>query len=281
MSKVMVIGANSSLAQTVIPVLSRSNELITMARRGADITGDISEQFSIPNDVDVVVNCAAAFGGDSDQEINEAYDVNVKGMLNICVAAKKAGVAHLVNISSLSAVLSEDSPYYTIYAITKKQADELAEFYCGLNGINLTTLRPSQIYGDDDSFSKHQPFFYNIIDRASRGEDIVIFGNHDAKRNYIHSNDMAEIIDQVITQKITGTFACMNKEDNTFSEIASTAQSIFGAGGKIVFAKDKPNIPDNVFAKDFSIFEKLNYNSHISIKEGITRIMKHRKGGEQ
>jgi nucleoside-diphosphate-sugar epimerase len=51
------------------------------------------------------------------------------------------------------------SPFYSSYALTKKQGDELAESYCRANKIPLTILRPSQIYGDSDSFAKHQPFF--------------------------------------------------------------------------------------------------------------------------
>jgi nucleoside-diphosphate-sugar epimerase len=273
--KIFVIGGNSALAKAVIPIIG-SHEIITAGRKGCDTYCDITESVTIPNDVDVVLNFAATFGGDSDEAILEAERTNSLGVLNICSALRKANVKHFINISSMSATHDETSAYYSIYAITKRHGDELAQYYCKLFGISLTILRPTQLYGDNDEFTSHQPFFHHLVNNAEKGQDIIIYGSRDALRNYIHSVDLGEIIKRVVSDRVTGTYPCMYPADVSFSEIAQTAQKIFGQGGEIIFQKDKPDILDNVFTKDLTIYEKLKYQPTISLQTGLERIKEYR-----
>lgn len=281
MKKILIVGATSSFAKEVIPVLANSNTVVTAGKKDCDVYCDVTESFKAPNDIDVIINFAASFGGTSNEEIINAHKTNSLGTLNVCLAAKKAGVKHLIIISSIFALLDEKSPYYTIYAITKKHADELAEHYCKLNKINLAIIRPSQIYGDSDDFKKHQPFFYDIIDRAQSGQDISIFGSHDPSRNYIHSADLAEVIGRVVEKETEGVYSCTQPSDVSYSQIAQLAQKIFGKGGHIIFVKDKPDIPDNIFSKDVRLYETIDYFPQISIEAGLERIMAYRQKGQK
>lgn len=274
---ILIIGANSALAKEVILILVQEHTVITAGRNNCDIYCDVAEGVMVPAGVDIIVNFAAAFGGVGDEEIREAEKTNTQGILNVCIAAKKAAVKHVINISSIFALLDQSSPFYSIYAVTKKHADELAQFYCKLNKIPLTILRPSQIYGDSDSFKQHQPFFYELIDKAQAGKDMSIFGNNDARRNYIHASDLSEIIRHVIKKQVEGTYVCTYPDDVTYSQIAFSAQETFGKGGKVIFDKNKPDTPDNIFTKDLIIYEKLSYTPQISIETGIKRIKEYRE----
>jgi nucleoside-diphosphate-sugar epimerase len=274
---ILIIGANSVVAEETIDLLSKGNNVVTAGRNNCDIYVDITKKIDIPNGVDIVINFAAAFGGESDNDFTGTVDTNIKGTINICRAAKKASVKQTILISSIFALLNEGSPFYNLYSITKKQADELAVFYCKKNKMQLTILRPAQIYGDSDKFAKHQPFLYRIIDHAEQGEDINIYGNNDAKRNYIHSRDVAEIIKRVITETVEGVYTCAYPSNTSYSEIGKTAQKIFNKDGRILFLKNKNDIPDNVFTKDLTLYEKLNYHPKISISEGIERIKNFRE----
>lgn len=274
---IFVIGGNSTLSKAVTPLFSKDYKIVTAGPRNCDVVCDVTKNVEVPKEIDVVINFAAAFGGDSDEDIIKAVKTNVIGTLNVCTAAAKAKVKHIVQISSIFTLLKEDSPFYSSYALTKKQGDELAEFYCSRHDLPLTILRPSQIYGDSNEFARHQPFFYQIVDSAERGEDITIYGNNDAKRNYIHAADLAEIIAQVIKQQLLGTFVCMAPDDLTYVSIAENALKVFGKGGEVKFLKDKPDIPDNIFSKDLTIYGKLNYSPQISIADGIERIKKQRQ----
>ncbi|MGA2876170.1 MAG: NAD(P)-dependent oxidoreductase [Nitrososphaerales archaeon] len=276
--RILVIGANSALAQDAIPVLAQNNTLVTAGKSGCDLYCDVTEVVHVPNSIDVVINFSATFGGSDDAEMMEAQQTNSTGTLNICMAANRASVSHVVLLSSLSAVIDKASPYHSIYAITKRHADELATFYCDLHTIPLTILRPSQIYGDADSFKEHQPLFYEIIDRAQNGEDISIYGAHDALRNYMHCADLSQVLKRVIEKRVEGIYPCAYPSDITYSQIARIAQKTFMKGGKVRFLKNKPNIPDNVFHFDSSLYERIGYQPRVSVEAGIRRVKRHREG---
>lgn len=274
---VLIIGASSALAQEVMPRLAQGYTLVTAGRSGCDVTIDITQPFVVPKEIDVVVNFAAHFGGTSDEDIMGAVRTNSVGALNICRAAHSAGVEHVITVSSVFTLLDESSPSYSIYALTKKHGDELAEFYCKQHSLPLTILRPSRIYGDSDIFAKNQPFLYQLIDKAQNGEDITIYGTNDASRNYIHSYDLAEIIARSIARRPEGAFVCTYLTNSTYSEIARSAQRVFGKGGSVSFLEDKPDIPSDVFSLDPSLYRQLDYQPQISIEAGIARIKQYRE----
>ncbi len=276
--KVLIIGANSAFAKDVAPILAGQHEVITAGKTGCDVYCDIPGTVTIPDGVDVVINFAASFGGTSDEDISDALRTNVQGTLEICKASKKAGVAHIISISSIFTLLDETSPSYSIYALTKKHADELATFYCRLNRLPLTILRPSRIYGDSDRFEKNQPFLYHLIRKAESGDDIAIFGKHDPERNYIHTADLAEVIMKVIDQRVEGAYATTYPTNVTYSQIAKAAQKIFGRGGKVSFLDDKPDIPNDEFPLDQSLYQNTDFQPQISIEAGIERIKQFREG---
>jgi nucleoside-diphosphate-sugar epimerase len=247
---VLAIGANSALAQDVIPLLAQNNQVITAGRKNCDVYCDVASRVTIPAGVDVVLNCAAHFGGTADDEIEAALQTNVLGMLRICEAAKKAKVSHIVQISSIFALLDEPSPFYSVYALSKRQADELGAYYAGLSGIKFTTLRPSRIFGDDGKFQKGQPFLYQMADKAIDGDEIAIYGIHNPVRNYIYSKDLGEIIARVIGQGVVGAYSCVYPANSSTGDIAKAAFAAVGRDSRVAFLPDKPNIPDDTFALD-------------------------------
>lgn len=271
--RILIVGGTSSLAQALKPVLSEFAQVITAGRTNCDLHLDLNdplERMGLPADVDVVLNTAATFGGYQFGDILEAQNVNVAGVLKLCQASMKAEAKHLVLISSLFASLSQSSPFYNIYALSKKQSDELAQLYSTSFGLPLTIIRPSQIYGVGfEHLRKHQPFFARIIESAANHEDIDIYGSNDPRRNFIHVNDVAKIISLVIQNKIEGTFACMNPKDVSYSEIAQAAIAAFASKSIVRFLPDKPDIPNNVFEIDTSLYRLVNYYPQISISQGM------------
>lgn len=278
MSKtIFVIGGNATLAQAVLPRLKQDYEVITAGRRDCDVFCDIDAEVTIPSHVDAVVNFAASFGGHSDEQITTAVQTNVLGVLKICEAAKAAGVEHVVTISSMFAALSESDPQYSIYGLTKRQGDELAAFYCARNDMPLTILRLPRIYGDSDVFAKGQPFLYQLIDKAQNGEDIVLYGAHDAQRAYMHTIDVAEILARAIDKRAQGVYTCLYQSEDTYSHIAATAQAVYDEGGAVSFLQEKPNTPDDVALYDGTLYEAIDYQPTVSIEDGIKRIKQYRE----
>lgn len=278
--KILIVGGTSSLSCALKPVLREFDEVITAGRKNCDIALDLSdpiEKIYLPDNIDTIVHTASHFGGKAEEEILAAENVNVLGTLKLCQAALQAKVKHFVFISSIFSRLNQNSEYYSIYALSKKHAEEMALFYCLSHSLSLTILRPSQLYGNENSFKVHQPFLYTIVDKAEKGEDITIYGSNDALRNYIHIDDMTNIITRVVKKKIEGIYSCQYIMNLTYSQIAKAALLAFNSKGNVHFLNDKPNIPDNVFVIDDSLYKKIGFYPQISIEEGMKKIALYRK----
>jgi nucleoside-diphosphate-sugar epimerase len=278
--RILIVGGTSSLAQALKPVLAEFAAVITAGRAGCDVHLDLSdpvEKIKLPKDIDVVINAAASFGGKSFEEMLQAESVNVLGVLKLCQSCTKAQIKQLLLISSMFAFLDKRSSFYSIYSLSKKHSDEIAQLYCSTFGLPLTILRPSQFYGVGDVYRKHQPFLSSIIDKAANNEDILIYGSNDALRNFIHAEDVAKIIALVIQRKIEGIYACMNIENVSYSEVAAAAIEAFGSKSAIKFEKEQPDIPDNIFEPDDTLFRLIDYYPQISISLGMRKEAAYRK----
>ena len=193
------------------------------------------------------------------------------GALNLAHACARAQVGHLVQVSSIFAALDEASPFFNSYALSKRHGEELARLYCRSAGLPLAIIRPGQLYGEGEAFRRHQPFMYALMDRAQRGEDIVLFGSNDAQRNFIHIDDVAEVIARVVRQRVEGRYVCASLSNVRFSEIAAAAVAAFGTGSTIRFDAERPDVPDNAVRADDALYRLIDYFPRISLERGLAR----------
>ncbi|MBK7051520.1 MAG: NAD(P)-dependent oxidoreductase [Rhodoferax sp.] len=272
--KILLVGGQSALAQVLRPVLDSFAEVLTAGRSGCDVELDLTwsaERFELPAGLDAAINLAAHFGGPSFDEMLAAENVNVLGLLKLAHACTHAGVGQLVQVSSIFAGLDEDSPFYTSYALSKRHAEELAQHYCDNVALPLAVLRLGQLYGEGESYRRHQPFLYALLDRAQRNEEIVLYGRNDALRNFIHAADVAAVISRVVQQRIKGRYPCVSQSNVRFSGIAAAAVAAFGSTSAIRFDFSKSDIPDNSFAADESLYRCIGYFPQISLEQGLAR----------
>jgi nucleoside-diphosphate-sugar epimerase len=279
--KILIVGGSSSLAQILRPVLSSFAEVLTAGRSGCDVTLDLSwedDKLCLPEGLDAVVNLAAHFGGKDFAGALAAEQVNVLGLLKLCHAAQRAGVSHLVQVSTIFAGLREDSPFFSSYALSKRHGEDVARLYCSSVNLPLAILRPSQIYGVGVRFRKHQPFLYNIIDKAEKNEEVVFYGSNDAQRNLIHAEDVAEVIAQVVRLRLQGLHACHSMTNVRYSEIAAAAVNAFDSSSQVCFAADKPNILDNAFEPDSRLYRQIEFFPRVTLELGMKKEASYRKG---
>lgn len=270
--KILLVGGGSSLAHALRPVLAPFAEVVLAGRRGCEVSLDLTwpaERFVLPAGVDTVIHLAAHFGGPDAASMLAAEEVNALGALKLAQACHRAGVGHLVQISSIFAGLSETSPFHNSYAVSKRHGEELAQLYCRGAGLPLAILRPAQCYGEGESFRRHQPFLYALLDSAQCGREIVIHGRHDARRNFIHVHDVAEVVARVALQRLEGRYDCASLSNVCFSEIAAAAVAAFGSSSSVRFDPDKADIPDNAFATDDTLYRRIGYFPQISLAQGL------------
>ncbi|WP_312439760.1 NAD(P)-dependent oxidoreductase [Janthinobacterium sp.] len=278
--RVLIVGGNSTLAQALIPMLSAFAEVITAGRSGCDVALDLNGDIDagrMPRDIDVLVNAAASFGTGDAASICQTEQTNVLGALKLCQLCTTLSIGHMVQISSIFAHLPPQSPFYSAYSLSKRHAEELTRLYSERSGLALAIIRPSQFYGTGPACRKHQPFLYTIIDKVANHENVTIYGSHDARRNFIHLDDVARLIASAIRLKITGSHDCAQLQPVRFSEIIAAAAKAFCSSSQMVFLPGQPDIADNVCPADDTLFRLLGQYPAISMEQGMAKEAAYRK----
>lgn len=275
--KVLLVGGNSSLARSLRPALGGFAEVVTAGRNGCDLPLDLAGALQIPGGFDAVVNTAAHLGGPTPAALAAAVETNVLGLLRLGQACAAAGVGHLVQVSSIFATLPASSPFHNAYALTKRQGDEALQFQARMLRLPLTILRPAQFYGVGESYRRNQPFLYTLMDKAQAGQDIELWGQRDALRNFIHVQDVADMIARVVSTRTLGVFSCCHPQDLHFSQIAQAAVDAFGSRSTIRFLPEKPDTADNIFPFDDALYRALGHTPQISIDRGMQMEASHRR----
>ncbi|WP_345190294.1 NAD(P)-dependent oxidoreductase [Algibacter agarivorans] len=272
--RILITGGNSSVSRYVRPLLSEDYEVITIGRRDCDINLDPNRSLAdqLPDHVDIVIHTAASFGGDTEEEIYETEKFNVLNTMNLCFQLRKMNVKHFIHISSIFVHLEDTSPYNSIYSISKRHSEDIVKFCLKKEEIPYTILRPSQLYGNDPSFITHHPFLYQIIEMASKGQKISLYGNHGASANYLHIKDFSEVLYRVVKKCVLGEYDCTTMAPNTYLEIARNVFELTNNTISIELLKDKEE-SGNVFKYDDTIYKKVNYYPKVSIKGGLSEIL--------
>jgi len=273
--KILMVGATSVIGQCAATNLRSIGEVWLAGRRGADFHFDLRQwerQPEIEEAFDVVIHVAADFGGGTNDDFVRAEVVNAAGTLSVCRLAQHVQAKHLVLMSSISAAYRPGDPYYGIYALSKRHSEEVAGFFCAERGLPLTVLRPSQVYDAAGECRRHQALLYVMADRAEAGQDINLYGMHDALRNYIYLDDLAEVCCRVVEGTHTGTFALGHPKSVKLSEMANAALAAFGKGGSLRFMADKPDQADLPPIDDNTLYRQIDYWPKVDIGEGFRRI---------
>ncbi len=221
---------------------------------------------------DALVHCAASFEGDTVDGAIRNEKINALGALYAGQLAARVLCRHVVLVSSLFAYKHEENEYYGSYAISKSHGEDNLRFACDVKGIPLACLRVSQIYDEHGEARRHQSFFYHIVDKASRGEDICFYGAKDRLRNYIYVGDVVSVLERVLCRGVAGDFPVIAPKSYTLTDIAKTAYEVFGTRGQITFRRDKPDVKSVHVPPLSDLYERLGFVPEVDLNKGIALI---------
>ncbi len=83
-----------------------------------------------------------------------------------------------------------------------------------------------------------------FLDRASRNEDIVLYGNGGRVQNYLDVRDLADAVYCALRATSTGVFNIAGVESVSNLELAQCCKTVCGSSGNIVLnGQDDPEEP--------------------------------------
>jgi nucleoside-diphosphate-sugar epimerase len=148
---------------------------------------------------------------------------NVAMARSIVQALSQAPVAHVVNISSDAVYADSPDP------LTEASCAEPASIHGAMHLARevlmraevkapLAILRPSLLYGADDPHNGYGPNRFRRL--AERGENIVLFGDGEERRDHVYIGDLAEIAARVLYRRSVGVLNVATGKVHSFREIA-------------------------------------------------------------
>lgn len=232
--------------------------------------------------INLVVHLAAKAGvRPSIENIEDYYEVNITGTINILECMKKYGVVNMAFASSSSvygnnkkAPFSEsdfvDNPI-SPYAATKKSGELLCHVYTHLYGFNISCLRFFTVYGPRQRPDLAINKFTKLIKES---KPIPFFGDGSTARDYTYVSDIVHGIMQTIN-RLNGFNVYNLGESNTIT-LNNLVQLLGKIIGKEVLINKLPKQEGDVdltFADITKSKKELGYNPQVNIEEGLEKFV--------
>lgn len=294
MHKVSVIGASGMVGSAVVKALE-GYEVDAPTHHDWDFTSqkDAETYFEIYRDIDTVILCAGKVGGikaNMEDPYGFLYENAMIG-LNTIHAAKKFGIKYLINLSSSCVYprlckqpMKEEymmtgsvEPTNEGYAFGKQVALKMAE-YAG-----YVSLIPCNIYGENDDWSENGHVMAALVRRLCETKEnldqkFVMRGSGTARREFLHSQDLAEAIVHVMKMIHDGEDVplTMNVGSGVDYSIREMVTMIMKSVDYYPELDYDLSFPDGMPQKltDVSKINNLGWESKIDIEQGIEFMVK-------
>jgi len=188
--------------------------------------------------IDAVIHLAALI--DAVESLNKPllyHEVNVYGthvLLKCCV---DSGVVRFV-YASTAAVYGEPTVIPTPedsvleptnpYGLSKLLAEELIKYYSRVYGLKTTIFRLFNVYGPRQWRSGYAGVISRFIERVSRGEPPIIFGDGEQVRDFIYVEDVAKVFVESLERGVDGVYNLGTGRGVRIKDLAELVINAFG-----------------------------------------------------
>ena len=164
------------------------------------------------------------------------------------------------------------------YALAKIAGIKTCQSYNKQYGTNFISVMPTNLYGINDNFHPENSHVLPALIRKfheakiSNAESVSIWGNGTARREFLHTDDLAEAL--LFLMENYADSAIVNVgcgEDQTIRKLAETIQKVVGFSGRLDFDSSYPNgTPQKIL--DISKINSLGWKPRIPLKEGLHQV---------
>jgi len=267
--KILITGSNGLLGSALVRKCKYQGiDYVAHTREDCDLLNGTNTWLYLAqqkeNGVDTVVHCAAKVGGVLKNALNHEsmFLENVRINNNVLESCSTAKIPNLVNVLS-SCLFSTDAKYpLTLdqiftgpphetqegYAYSKRLSYEYVRYYRKVFGANWFNVIPTNIFGVNDNFELDGSHVIPALIRKAEvaketGGDFVIWGDGQSLRQFIDSDDLAQVILNALDNwKEYDTLFAANPKEYKIAHIVSYIAEIFGISeDKVIYDSEKPS----------------------------------------
>lgn len=217
-------------------------------------------------------------------DLAQAYVEQVAPVIELAERAQRAGVARMVFVSSGGTVYGPAAPVPTdedaathpanVYGFLKLQTEHALRFVATRSGLSIVNLRVANPYGTGQRTDRPLGFVTAVLDRALRGEEVAIWGDGTATRDFIHIDDVARAIEAAACGE--GTADVINIGSGVETSLNAVCALVAEATGVEVRRTHFPPRPVDVARSVLAIARaerELGWRPSIALRDGIVRMV--------
>ena len=296
-SKIVVTGGSGLVGKALKKYLPNA---VYLSSKNFDLTTENGVKLMyLKYKPDIVIHLAAKVGGILDNIakpagyftdnvlmntllVDYAYKMKVKRFIGILSTCIYPDVVENYPMKETDLHLGPPTITNFSYGYAKRSMAVQIDSYNKQYGTKYQYLTPCNLYGLDDKDNESNSHFITALvkkihDANLKGEkSITLFGDGTPLRQFMHTNDFAQVISQVIESEIYKSFNVATPENLSIKEMAEIALDACSSNHlEIIWDTSKPN---GQFRKDVSV-ELLkqsipNFNP-ISLYQGIKLTYQH------
>ncbi len=301
--KILITGANGMVGKNIVHfLLDKSYKLLNPSHTELNLLDKQAvNEYLLENSPDIIIHCAGIVGGIQANIANPVKFLvdNVQMGINIIQSSYEIGVKKLINMSSSCMYpryaqnpLSEEliltgelEPTNEGYAIAKVTATRLCEYiYRENKAFQYKTVIPCNLYGKYDKFDpKHSHMIPAVIKKiheakATHQKSIEIWGNGEARREFMYVEDLADFIYYAIQhfEKMPQNINVGLGYDYTINEYYDIIAKVVGYKGKFVHDLSKPIGMKQKLIDDTKL-RAFGWHYKTSLEEGIFKTYQYYK----
>ena len=218
---------------------------------------------------------------------NSLFDLqsNVVPTIKLLEFLKAKPHIRLIYISSAGAIygqplvsqVTESHPTNPLspYGISKLCIEKYLIFYKTCFNCNITIIRPSNVYGCGQDFSKPQGVIGHLIRSVINQSEFELCGDGNGRKDYLYIDDFVEAIYLVFTNNHTDKFVFNLSYGEVFSinELIASVEMIADARIRIKNMVVKKFDVSNIAINSDLFRNYFNWYPKISLKQGIEIIV--------
>ncbi len=246
-SRVVVAGSAGFVGAAVATRMEREGvEVVRLSRREVDFAAsDAASKLGMhlrAGDVFIAV-AARAPCKDADMLVENMHIARA-----MVTALVSSAPTHVINISSDAVYADSPGPLSEASCASPGSlhgAMHLAREVMFAHQVKapLAILRPSLLYGASDPHNGYGPNRFRRL--AAKGEEIVLFGEGEERRDHVYIGDVAELAWRVVAHRSRGVLNIATGHVHSFREIAGKVVELSGRAVEIRGSKRSGPMPHN------------------------------------
>jgi UDP-glucose 4-epimerase len=210
---------------------------------------------------------------------SETNDINVKGTLNVLLAAKESGVKRLVYASSTSIYgdqevmpIKETFPAGPLspYGVQKYVGELYCNIFPKIFNLSTVSLRFFNVFGPkQDPSSEYSGVVAKFFQQRKEGKPLTIVGDGGQKRDFTYVFDVVSAIIAATEKDVCGGEAINIASGNNFS-INQLAEII---GGEKIYLPKRPGEIRDSLADISKAKELLGWVPEYNLEKGLREMM--------